>query len=74
MGDIQTLDISTIMIRLLLSVTGAVLLDLKEVQKIISRIRTHILVCLASALVMMTNEFIILKYGSGGDPTRMGFR
>lgn len=33
--------------------------------------RTHMLVCVASALVMITNEQLIYAYGSG-DPTRMG--
>ncbi|MFV0502605.1 MAG: MgtC/SapB family protein [Lachnospirales bacterium] len=34
-------------------------------------LRTHTLVCVASALVMVTNEQLILQYGYG-DPTRMG--
>lgn len=34
-------------------------------------LRTHMLVCVASALVMVTNEQLIYAYGSG-DPTRMG--
>jgi len=34
-------------------------------------LRTHTLVCIASALVMITNEQLIIAYG-GGDPTRMG--
>lgn len=34
-------------------------------------LRTHTLVCVASALVMVTNEQLIMAYGSG-DPTRMG--
>ncbi len=35
--------------------------------------RTHILVCIGSALVMVTNQYIIdiMKYG-GADPTRLG--
>lgn len=33
--------------------------------------RTHMLVCVASALVMITNEQLIHFYGTG-DPTRMG--
>jgi len=32
--------------------------------------RTHVLVCLGSALTVMNNEFMIQKYGKG-DPTRM---
>lgn len=34
-------------------------------------LRTHMLVCVASALVMVTNEQILNAMG-GGDPTRMG--
>jgi len=34
-------------------------------------LRTHMLVCVASALVMVTNEQLIQVYGIG-DPTRMG--
>lgn len=34
-------------------------------------LRTHTLVCVASALVMITNEQLIQAYGAG-DPTRMG--
>ncbi|NLK28490.1 MAG: MgtC/SapB family protein [Clostridiales bacterium] len=33
--------------------------------------RTYMLVCLGSALVMMTNEYISIEYGTG-DPARMG--
>ncbi|CUO21209.1 MgtC/SapB transporter [Clostridium disporicum] len=32
--------------------------------------RTYMLVCVASAIVMITNEYITTKYG--GDPSRMG--
>ncbi len=34
-------------------------------------VRTHTLVCVAAALVMVTNEQLILAHGTG-DPTRMG--
>ncbi len=33
--------------------------------------RTYMLVCLGSALVMMTNQYISIEYGTG-DPARMG--
>lgn len=32
--------------------------------------RTYMLVCVASAMVMITNEYVVSKYG--GDPSRMG--
>lgn len=34
-------------------------------------LRTHTLVCVAAALVMVTNEQLMIAYGTG-DPTRMG--
>ena len=34
--------------------------------------RTHMLVCIGSALVMMTNIFAVNSYGGGTDPTRLG--
>lgn len=34
-------------------------------------LRTHMLVCVASALIMITNEQLIRVYGTG-DPTRLG--
>lgn len=34
--------------------------------------RTHMLVCIGSALVMMTNIYIVNEYGGNTDPTRLG--
>lgn len=34
--------------------------------------RTHILVCIGSALAMITNQYIVEVMGMGGDPTRLG--
>lgn len=34
--------------------------------------RTHILVCIGSALAMITNQYIVTTMGMGGDPTRLG--
>lgn len=34
-------------------------------------LRTHILVCLGSAMAIMTNQFIYERFGGDGDPTRM---
>lgn len=34
--------------------------------------RTHILVCIGSALVMITNQYILEELQYGGDPTRLG--
>lgn len=34
--------------------------------------RTHILVCIGSALAMITNQYIVTTMGMGADPTRLG--
>lgn len=34
-------------------------------------LRTHMLVCIGAALVMITNQYIVTEFGSG-DPTRLG--
>lgn len=34
--------------------------------------RTHMLVCIASALVMMTNIYIVKEYSPNSDPSRIG--
>lgn len=34
--------------------------------------RTHMLVCIASALVMMTNIFVVKEFSPQSDPTRIG--
>ena len=34
--------------------------------------RTHMLVCIGSALVMMTNIFVVNEYSPNSDPTRIG--
>lgn len=35
-------------------------------------LRTHMLVCIGSALAMTTNQYIVDVIGAGGDPTRLG--
>lgn len=34
--------------------------------------RTHVLVCIGSALAMLTNQYIVQEMNIGGDPTRLG--
>lgn len=64
MGDIQTSWYFYYYDKVIIIAIMGGIIDLKRGAKNHSAgIRTHILVCLASALVMMTNEFIILKYG-----------
>ncbi|KXT87986.1 MgtC/SapB family protein [Streptococcus oralis] len=62
----------SILFRILLSVIIGGIIGLERGRKAQSAgFRTYILVCLGSAMVMMTNEYVISQYGTG-DPTRMG--
>lgn len=64
-------DIITVSVRLILALLcGGVLGFERGRKKRPAGFRTYILVCLGAALVMMTNEFIAKKYGTG-DPSRM---
>ncbi len=60
-----------ILLRLLLAVACGGVIGMERGRKgRPAGFRTHVLVCLGSALTVMTNEFIFQKYGTG-DPTRM---
>lgn len=69
--DLYTINDTTIILRLVLSVIFGGIIGLERGR--VGRpagLRTHILVCLGSALAMMTGEYIFGRYSSG-DPTRM---
>lgn len=64
-------DILTTSVRLLLALLcGGILGFERGRKKRPAGFRTYMLVCLGAALVMMTNEYICEKYGTG-DPARM---
>lgn len=66
------LTIYTILFRSLLAVAVGAFIGLERGSKNQSAgIRTHSLVCLGAAIIMMTNLFVSIKYQIG-DPTRMG--
>lgn len=68
---LQEFNAASICIRLLLSIILGSLLGLDRVKKHqAAGVRTFSLVCLGSALVILTNEFIYYKCG-GGDTSRM---
>lgn len=69
--DLTTINDTTIIVRLLLSVLfgGAIGYERGRAGRP-AGLRTHILVCLGSALAIMTNQYIYQVY-SVGDPTRM---
>lgn len=66
-------QITTGIIRILLAAFCGALIGIERGKKHRpAGLRTHMLVCIAAALVMITNELLLQSYGAGGDPTRMG--
>ena len=69
---LRDLNYISILFRIFLSVLVGGILGMERGKK--NRpagLRTYILVCLGSALVMMTNQYVYLVYGTG-DPVRLG--
>ena len=72
MLQLRELTYSSMLIRLLMAVVIGGILGLERGRK--NRpagLRTYMLVCLASAIVMMTNQYVTQCMGTG-DPVRMG--
>lgn len=70
---ISELNTLSITIRLLLAIICGGLIGLDRGRKgQAAGCRTHMLVCLGSALAMMTNIFIVNEYSPNSDPTRIG--
>ncbi len=44
----------------------------REMKRRVAGIKTHILVCLGAALVMVTSQYMMMNFNDGGDPARMG--
>ncbi|VQM83190.1 putative Mg2+ transporter-C [Streptococcus pneumoniae] len=61
-----------IVVRIVLSVVIGSIIGLERGSKSQpAGIRTYSIVCLAACLIMMTNEYVSYKFGTG-DPTRLG--
>ena len=72
MEKLYELNIISIFFRLLLaSICGGILGIEREKKNRPAGFRTYMLVCVTSAMVMITNEYISSKYLTG-DPSRMG--
>lgn len=68
-------DITTfsIVLRLLMAlVIGGIIGLERGINKHTAGFRTHVLVCVGSALAMLTNQYITDVWGVGTDPARMG--
>ncbi len=72
MGYLRELNLVSILFRIFLSVMIGGFLGMERgKQNRPAGLRTYILVCLGSALVMMTNQYVYLTYQTG-DPMRLG--
>lgn len=72
MAHLRDLNLVSILLRICLSVLVGGILGMERGKK--NRpagLRTYILVCLGSALVMMTNQYVYITYQTG-DPMRLG--
>ena len=71
LGFLEEINIGSIFIRLLLALICGGIIGVERAKKhMAAGFRTYILVCLGSAVAMLTNEFIAVKFGS--DPSRIG--
>ncbi len=71
-GDISKVNDTSIIIRLVLAVISGGIIGFERGKKgRPAGFRTHILVCLGSALVILTNQYIYQEFGVG-DPARLG--
>lgn len=70
--SLRELNMMAIGIRVMLSlIIGGIIGMERERKKQAAGFRTYMLVCLGAALVMMTNQYICARFGSG-DPSRLG--
>ena len=66
-------SITAVAIRLLLAlIVGLVVGIDRERKRRVAGIKTHILVCLGSALVMITSQYMMVRFGDMADISRMG--
>ncbi|UUX33830.1 MgtC/SapB family protein [Fundicoccus culcitae] len=70
--NLYELNTVTILVRMLLAILIGGLLGVERgYQHRTAGLRTYILVCLGSAIIMMTNQYVFVSMGVS-DPTRMG--
>ena len=62
-----------ILIRLLLALSVGLVIGIdREMKRRVAGIKTHILVCLGAALVMLTSQYMMMNFENSGDPARLG--
>lgn len=68
-----SLGLLTITLRLLFALTVGLIIGIdRERKRRVAGIKTHILVCLGSALVMITSQYMTIEFGEVADISRMG--
>ena len=66
-------NLLAITIRLLFALTVGLIIGIdRERKRRVAGIKTHILVCLGSALVMITSQYMMIEFGEVADVSRMG--
>lgn len=72
--NLNELNTTTIIFRMLLAVLiGGIIGTERDIKHRAAGMRTHMLVCMGAAIVMMTNEYIYMMYDNPNmDITRMG--
>lgn len=72
MESLREINLLSICVRIVLSIViGGILGMERERKNIPAGFRTYMLVCLGSAMAMMTNQYVFQMHGTS-DPTRMG--
>ena len=70
--DIRILTLEAVAVRIALSVfLGGIVGLEREMKNRAAGLRTYMLVCMGSCLIMMTNQYVTQVFGTG-DPVRMG--
>lgn len=70
---LREINIASIVLRLILSVlcSGIIGIERGKMRRA-AGFRTHILVCMGATIVMITNQYISVRFGNSGDISRMG--
>ena len=73
MDSAAEFDLLGVTIRLLFAlIVGLVIGIDREMKRRVAGIKTHILVCLGAAMVMITSQYMMVNFGDVADPARMG--
>lgn len=71
--DLQSVNLASVILRLFMAAVfgGVIGLD-RETTRHPAGMRTHMLICIGSALAMLTGQFVFQTYTHASDPARIG--